>query len=253
MLLTDGSPNDTLDLQEYESAILDVAHNESIDLSTKLDLALAEVSENVLDVLIGRSNDLTAVTRRARGVSDVVVTPQMKRWHATHTLEVFYRDAFNNQLNDRYQQKSLEYRELARQERLYTLRFGIGLVSNPVPIAGAPVLTTAQASLGAATYFIQVSWISSLGQEGAPGPILTVDTLDGSGPVVSVQNIPAGITAFNVFEGLSPDRLTLQNTSPVPVGSSFALGAGGLISGRPPGLGQSPDYYVTGGSGLTRG
>jgi len=253
MLLTDGSPNDTNDLQVYESAILDVANNESIDLGKKLDLALAEVSDDVLDVLITRSNDFTAVTRRARGVSDVVVTAQLKRWHALHTLEVFYRDAFNNQLNDRYQQKSQEYRDLARQERLYTLRFGIGLVSNPVPIATPPVLTTMQTALGGATYFVQLSWISSLGHEGAPGNILTLDTVSGFGPVVSAQGVPAGIAGFNVFVGLSPDSLTLQNASAVPVGSSFTLGNGGLISGRSPGTGQSPDYYVTGGSGLTRG
>ncbi len=50
--------------------------------------------------------------RRAIGVSDVVVTRQMKRWHALHTLEIVYRDAFNNQLNDRYQAKFVEYQEL---------------------------------------------------------------------------------------------------------------------------------------------
>ena len=38
-----------------------------------------------------------------------MVTRQLKRWHAVHTLEIVYRDAFNNQLNDRYQPKFLEY------------------------------------------------------------------------------------------------------------------------------------------------
>ena len=44
-------------------------------------------------------SDPQSTMRRARGVSDVVVTPQLKRWHAIHTLGVVYRDAFNNQLN----------------------------------------------------------------------------------------------------------------------------------------------------------
>ena len=253
MLLTDGSPNDTEALRVYESGILDIANNESIDLGIKLNLALDEVSDDMLDVLLARSTDLTALTRRARGVSDVVVTPQLRRWHAVHTLEVFYRDTFNNQLNDRYQQKFQEYRDLARQARLHTLRFGIGLVSTPIPIAGAPVVSTAVSSLGPATYFVQTSWVSATGQEGAPGSIVTLDAVPGAAPVVTVQGAPAGVTGFNVFMGLSADSMTLQNSSPVAVGNSFTLGAGGLIHGTPPGTGQAPDYYITGGPGLTRG
>ena len=59
----------------------------------------------------------------------------MKRWHALHTLAVVYRDAFNNQLNDRYRNKWEEYRELARNAREQTFEFGIGLVATPIPQA----------------------------------------------------------------------------------------------------------------------
>jgi hypothetical protein len=253
MLLTDGSPNSTEDLRVYETAILDVANGEGIDLCVKLNLALDEVSEEVVDVLLGRSSDLTALTRRMRGVSDVVVTPQLKRWHATHTLEVFYRDAFNNQLNDRYQQKFLEYQELARQARNHTLRFGIGLVTNPLPIASIPQVTLTAATAAQATYFVQMSWVSSLGQQGAPSKLTTLDTVAGTVPVIGGVNPPAGATGFNVFMGMSPDTITLQNAAPIPVGSTFTFHPPGLSSGVAPGTGQIPDYYITGGSGLIRG
>ena len=75
------------------------------------------------------------------GVSDVVVTRQMKRWHAVHTLEIVYRDAFNNQLNDRYQAKFQEYRELARDAREHTFQFGVGLALIPIPQAQPPVFS----------------------------------------------------------------------------------------------------------------
>ena len=52
MLLTDGSPNTTEDLRVYESAILEVAHTEMIDLGVKLDLATEEIAEDVLDFLL---------------------------------------------------------------------------------------------------------------------------------------------------------------------------------------------------------
>ena len=81
MLLTDGSPNDPESLRVYESAILDVANSENIDLCVKLSLGLEEVTEDILDVLIARSTD-NGVLRRMRGVTDVVVTPQLRRWHA---------------------------------------------------------------------------------------------------------------------------------------------------------------------------
>src|SRR5579872_258904 len=116
MLLTDGNPNTTEDLRVYESAILDVAHTEMIDLNAKLGLATEEISQDVVDILLDHTRTLYPQLgvmqwnmRRQLGVSDVVVTRQMKRWHATHTLAVVYRDAFNNQLNDRYQVKFNEY------------------------------------------------------------------------------------------------------------------------------------------------
>src|SRR5258706_3493962 len=139
-LLTDGSPNDTESLRLYETGILDVAVVEVIDLAAKLGLATEEIAEDVLDILLDhtRTVDPQSNIRRTIGVSDVVVTPQLKRWHALHTLEIVYRDAFNNQLNDRYKPKWVEYQELSRNAREHTTRFGIGLVLSPIPKAQTP-------------------------------------------------------------------------------------------------------------------
>ncbi len=105
--------------------------------------------------------------RRRLGVSDVVVSPQMKRWQALHTLAVVYRDAYNNQLNDRYLSKWDEYRELARGARERTYGFGIGLVAAPIPRAGTAVLGAGTGALAGALYYAQVSWVSASGQEGS--------------------------------------------------------------------------------------
>src|SRR5271155_1929152 len=99
MLLSDGNPNASLDLQAYEMAILGLANVEGIDLDVKLTLATEEISEDVLDILLDHTRSTIfpeSNLRRSRGVTDVVVTAPMKRWHALHTLEVVYRDAFNN-------------------------------------------------------------------------------------------------------------------------------------------------------------
>lgn len=256
MLLTDGCPNTTEDLRVYESAILDVASEEMINLDTKLKLATEEISEIVLNILLDHTSVATGgdMARRALGVSDVVVTRQLKRWHSLYTLAIFYRDAYNNQLNDRYLAKWNEYLLLARGARDTVLQYGIGLVTTPIPEAGTPVLGSAPGLLPATVYYVQITWVSASGAEGNPGKATAFEA-----PVASLltvtngSNVPAVATAFNVYVGLTNCPLTLQNSSPIPIGQTFTETSTGLVAGVPAGMGQSPDMYVTGGSILRRG
>jgi hypothetical protein len=255
MLLTDGTPNDDGSLQVYESAILAVSHTEMIPLKAKLWLALGEISEDVLDMLLDHSSpaDPMATTRRMVGVSDVVVTPQMKRWHAVHTLEVFYRDAFNNQLNSRYQAKFNEYHDLSKDARARTYQFGIGLALIPIPRAQMPVFGYVVGLIPETIYYVQVSWVAANGQEGDLSEQTTYDSPAGSLPVVTAVNPPTVATGFNVYMGLSAETVMLQTPTPVVLNGSFTLPSTGLVSGRCPGTGQTPDVYVTGGQMLSRG
>lgn len=249
-LLTDGNPNDTEGLRVFESAILDVAHVEGIDLDAKLCLATEEVAEDVLDLLLGHASH---GARRALGVSDVVVSPQMKRWQALHTLAVVYRDAYNNQLNDRYLSKWDEYRELARGARERTYGYGIGLVAAPIPRAGAAVLGMGAGALAGAVYYAQVSWVSAAGQEGSASFSTNSQTSDNSALTVAAGSAPAVAAGWNVYVGLTNSTVTLQNSAPLGIGATFTLPGSGVVSGRGPGDGQAPDMYVTGGRILRRG
>jgi hypothetical protein len=255
MLLTDGSPNDDGCLQVYESAILSISNTEMIPLGAKLWLALEEISEDVLDVLLdhGSPADPMSLSRRAIGVSDVVVTPQMRRWHAVHTLEVFYRDAFNNQLNSRYQAKFEEYRELAVNAREKTFQYGIGLALTPIPRAQQPTFGFVAGLLPETIYYVRVSCVSAKGQEGDPSIPTTYDSPAGSLPVVTPVSPPAVATGFNVYMGATAETITLQTTTPIGVGQSFTLPPTGLVTGTPPGNGQTADIYVMGGRTLRRG
>ncbi len=256
MLLTDGNPNNDEDLRRYESGILEVSHEEMINLVAKLGLATEEISQVVLNILLDQTSTVSGseATRRLRGVSDVVVTRQMKRWHALYTLAIFYRDAYNDQLNDRYLAKWNEYLLLARGARDITTQYGIGLVNTPVPEAGTPVLGAAPGLLPATVYYVQITWVSATGAEGNPScatafeaPVASVITVTNGTPV------PAVAVAFNVYIGLTDCPLTLQNATPIPIGQTFTEAPGGLVAGAPAGMGQLPDTYVTGGSTLRRG
>ncbi len=248
MLLTDGSPNTTEDLRAYESAILSVANGEAIDLDVKLALATEEVSQEVLDFLVGRFD-----SRRTVGVTDVVVTRQMKRWHALHTLEVVYRDAFHNQLNDRYKEKFAEYQRLSERARAQTFQFGVGLVGRPLPVAEAPEVGFTAGPFEARTYFVRVAWVSAAGQEGFASAVTSYDAPAGTVPVVSSVNPPTAAIGFHVYMGLMPEALTRQTSAAVPVGQSFTLPVGGLIEGVTPGEGQSPEQFVAGSNVTRRG
>jgi hypothetical protein len=251
VLLTDGCPNTTEDLRVYESSILDVASGEFIDLKTKLELATAEISEDVIDVLLDRPwapgwvwGDPQGAIRRTVGVSDVVVTKQLKRWHALHTLALVYRDAFNNQLNDRYQAKVAEYSGLEREAREHTLRFGIGLVIQPIPRPAAPANTLIAGTSPGGTYYVQATWVDANGVESAPSPMTAIAVDTDNLAVLAMANAPAVAAGYNVFAGFDAGLLALQNPAPVAVGQTFTLGAA-LNSGRGPTGGQTPDVYVT--------
>ena len=258
-LLTDGNPNDTEALRVYEAAILDVAKVETIDLDAKLCLATVEISQDVLDVLLGHTRAQYSLTssmgadRRKIGVADVVVSPQMKRWHALHAQAVVNRDAYNNQMNDRYKNKWEEYRELARGAKERTLEFGIGLVAAPVPRAGTPTLGAAAGTLAGTIYYAQVSWVAAAGQEGSVSPATTFQTADNTVLTVASVNAPPIAAGWNVYLGPTASTLTLQNSAPLAIGATFTLPGSGLVNGASPGDGQTAEMFVTGGRILRRG
>ena len=199
MLLTDGCPNTPEDLRVYESSILDVSHVETINLDAKLKLATEEISEIVLNILLDHSNVATGgdVMRRALGVSDVVVTRQMKRWHALYTLAIFYRDAYNDQLNDRYLAKWNEYLLLARGAKDITTQYGIGLVNTPVPQAGTAVVGAVPGLLPATVYYVQITWVSATGAEGNPSVSTAFEA-----PVASLVTVTNGVAGARGGDGV---------------------------------------------------
>ena len=255
MLLADGCPNTVEDLRVYESAILDLARTETIDLKTKLGLAAEEVSEEVLDFLLdaGRVTDPQAGSRRQIGVGDVAVTRQLKRWHAVHTVMLVYRDALHNQLNSRYWEQYCDYRKLTRDARAQTERFGVGIVASPIPRAAKPVLSTDAGAAAGATFYVRVVWVDAFGREGAPSEPMALEVPDGSVLVVNAADPPAVAAGYNVYIGVSEAELARQNASAVAIGTPFTMPIGGLIAGPAPGDGQAPDSYATATRILRRG
>lgn len=243
-LFHDGPISDTSDLQKYENDILNVASAEGVDLGAKMALAQRELANELLLFLLRRPyvREAWLGDRREREVQDVVVTGPLRQWHVHKSLAFVYRDAYNNQLNDRYQGKWLEYEELAKASERTYFQIGVGLVPDPVPKATVPMLSTATGAGAGATYYVAVTWVNAAGHEGAPSDLVELTTTDGQQMVVSVGAPPENVTGWNVYVGTSPDSVTLQNPASLPTGGSWTMN--GLSSGAPPGDGQRPSWFV---------
>ena len=180
-LFSDGPISDTADLQRYENAILNVASGESIDLGAKLMLAQQDLGNELLLFLFRRSSlrDYSLDFRRSRGVKDVVVTDPMRKWHVHRTLSLVYRDAYNNQLNDRYQGKWAEYESLAKASAQTYFQIGVGLVADPVPKAATPILSSVEGTAAGRCVLRVGNLGERVGQEGAPSDFATLVTTNG--------------------------------------------------------------------------
>lgn len=245
-LFTDGPISDAADLQRYENDILNVATVEGIELGAKIRLAQEDLAQEILLFLIRRRSyrNWPLEVQRAREVDDVVVTGPMRQWHVHKTLALIYRDAYNNQLNDRYKGKWQEYEQLAKASQTTCLQIGIGLVADPAAKAPLPTLASVTGPGSGGTYYVAVTWVNAAGQEGAPSEFTTLATSDGQQLVVTVSGAPQNVTGWNVYVGLSPSTSTLQNASPLATDSSWAMTSGLTAGAALPG-GQRPSWFVT--------
>jgi hypothetical protein len=244
-LFTDGPISDAAELQRYENDILSVASTENIELGAKMALAQQDLANEVALFLLRRSlmREASLVMRSRREVSDVVVNEPLRQWHAHKTLALVYRDAYNNQLNDRYQGKWKEYERLATSSKATYFQLGIGLVGQPVPKAAPPTLSSATGSGVGGDYAVAVTWVNAGGQEGAPSDLSELTTSNGQQLIVAVGAAPENAVGWNVYVGLSPAAATLQNQLPIAGEGSWTM-TSGPNPGAPLPKGQVPTWFI---------
>jgi hypothetical protein len=240
MLFTDNPAIAIEDLADYETAILDTAQTEAINLTVKIGLAINEVGLQLQSRFTPLAvNGLAPAAPLT--LTNIVVTPPLRLWLLFHTLELVYRDAFFSQLNDRYQAKWNEYKDLSTSAAALLFQIGVGTVADPIPQAVHPKLTLVAGTLAPAKYFVEVSWKNITGQEGSPSEMTALDVTTGNTLRVQALSPPPNAVSWNVYAGILPGALTLQNTAPLDPSMSWT--ASGLsATGQPPGAGQPPAY-----------
>jgi hypothetical protein len=246
-LFTDGADVSIDDLTQYDSGLLDVSAVEGINLTAKLSLAHDEAGIE-LKALFERSrtNYDAVLTYSHIGLRNLVVTPPVRLLHVYQTLAMVYRDAYFNQLNDRYQAKWKEYSSLTKWAKDKLIEVGVALVTDPVPRAEAPLVTSIAAAENSGTFYFSVSFLNGAGEEGAPSAPVTFTTVDGNVADVQPSNPPMNASAWNMYGGTSPNAMYRQNESPMDIGTDFAFFPSlAATSGVLPGTGQAPNLHRT--------
>ena len=167
-LFTDGIST-IQDLTGQDSFVLATAQTENINLSQKLSLAQQDLGIELI-ILLQRSNscDWQFWLQPELQLNNIVVTPPLQLWHVFHTLTLVYQDVYFNQLNDRYKGKRDQFQQLAKGAMDKLIQSGVGMVSDPIPQAAQPQLTSIPGGQPATTYCASVSWLNAAGEEGQP-------------------------------------------------------------------------------------
>src|SRR5215469_8958293 len=198
-LFTDGSISGLEDLAAQDSQLLDIASEEGINVTQKITLAQDQIGLDLISILSGLKSWNWPVSLVQEPVlTQIVVTPALKLWHTYLSLEMVYRDAYADQLNDRYGAKRDQFHQLAAAAREKLTQIGLGIAAQPVPQAATPQLTAVEGSLPDAIYYVTMTWVNELGEEGASSTPEAITTLRSSFEV-QPGSPPQNAASWNVY------------------------------------------------------
>lgn len=257
-LFTDSSVISLDDLLQFESSLVDVCSTHGIDVRTKIKIATDGIGDKLLLWLLrARQTDPQGLFRSTLGLKSIVVSPALYRWLCFDSLARVFAEAYNVQLNTRFQGKWNEYQKEAQEAALLVYASGLGTVFSPLD---KPVTPTIQVGTGIITFpalFVQTTWVDAKGCESAASPINAVVLNGFSSITVTTEGnlaaIPTSAVGWNIYASDTQQGLSLQNGSPIPIGAAWQLPSSGLITGVIAGDGQAPDALVILSGRLQRG
>jgi hypothetical protein len=257
-LFTDTTVLTLDDLLPYEATLAEIASPHGINVETKIRLASSAMGDKLMVWLLDAGvSDPQFVMRRQIGLSTVVVTPALRRWLSFESLSRFYAEAYNVQLNPRFQGKWVEYQQESEKARDLVVGGGVGIVYHPLPAPSAPQVTVGAGTLAAQSLFVQTAWVDASGVESEVSTVNGLLLNDNSGITVSMTEtgvqIPPTATGWNVYLSSSQTRPALQNSAPLALGSNWGPPAGSVVTGAAPTGGQRPDFYVPVANRVRRG
>ena len=248
-LFTDGEVVTLDDLLQFENSLVQVSSSHNIDVTTKINLATSAIGDKLLLWLLKMGpSDPQWLNRRLLGLSTVVVTSTLQRWLCLDSLARFFAEAYNVQLNTRFQGKWTEYQQQASEAAEAVFLSGIGIVYNPLPRPAMPYVSVLPGSFPAQPLFIQTAWVDKLGNESAVSPVNGVILEAASSVSVAMGHgtvsAPSAAVGWNIYANTTSATLTRQNSAPLAINSTWELPGSGLMNGAGPMDGQEPNFYI---------
>ena len=259
-LFTDSGVITLDDLLQFESSLMDVCSTHGIDVQTKIKIASDGIGDRLMLWLLrsGKQQDGAPVgVGSVLRLESVVVTPAIYRWLCFDALSRVFAEAYNVQLNTRFQGKWHEYQKEAEEAGQLVYTSGLGLVYRPMANPPLPLVSIGVGTLTSAALFIQTTWTAADGSESAPSPVNGV-VLNGfaSVAVSAAQDeslAPRSAIGWNIYISERQQYFAKQNVTPVPPNAEWQIPASGLVSGVQPPAGQEPDLLICLSGRLQRG
>lgn len=257
-LFTDTAVITMTDLLSFEGSLAQVVSSHNINIDTKIDLAMSGISDKLMLWLLNAGAlDPQWLNRRRLGLSTVVVTPALQRWICLESLSRIFAEAYNSQLNTRYQEKWKEYQqEAARAPNLVSIG-GVGIVSNPLPRPAIPLISVQSGNLPAQGIFVQTCWVDSYGNESAlsleNAAVLTANSGIAVAMAEGALGAPVSAVGWNLYGGGQSNAVTRQNLQALAIGSTWQLPASGLQIGATATGGQTAAFYIPFANRISRG
>lgn len=248
-LFTDSGVITLDDLLSFEASLVQIASSHNINVDTKITLSVDAIGDKLMLWLLNvGASDPQYLNRRLLGLSTVVVTSTLQRWLCFDSLSRFFAEAYNVQLNTRFQAKWTEYQNEADQASEMFFMSGVGIVYKALPRPVLPLVSVQDGNSPAQAIFVQTAWVDEAGNESALSPINGLILNQNSTIVVSMAegatSAPVAAAGWNVYVNSSEDDLTRQNPTPLPIGATWQLPSTGISDGPAAIGGQSPQFYV---------
>jgi hypothetical protein len=243
-LFIDGSPSNIEDLTDQDSGLLDVCRIQQIDAGKKLNLAYREIGVEIESMFEQQRSVYTPYCSHPRlNIGQITITPSLKMWHTWHALSLVYRDAYFDQLNDRFQAKWNEFWAMSESAKNRLRDLGIGLVLDPLPRPAVPALTPTPGTETGGTFYFAVTLRNPAGEHSAPSSVETIQLSDGNAVEVRLSASTANARGWDVYVGNSPKTCCKQNDgqlSPDDVWLFYPSTA--VLNGSLPKGGQDPNF-----------
>ncbi len=212
-LLTDKRTSEVSDWMKYDSKLSVLLDDTHADLLGKSRLAQEILESELLELLIVHFQQSPSAARSH--LRKIVVGPELRRWHAFKTLELFYSDLAAVAVNAAHAEQAKKFVLLGDQAKRHLLATGIGYVNNPLPAPDVPSLQSVESPGISRVLRARIAFVSAAGELSGASELFVLDVSDSHSFLIGPVKLLPGASGWNLYIGAEESHLKLANGSPL--------------------------------------